>query len=138
MGCLHALKRLRFVFCAKDRDLPAIDIAHLRIALFSGNYNYTRDGANLSLNRLVDFLLAQGAAVRIYSPVVDTPAFPATGDLIGVPALPIPGRSEYRLPVRIGRRTRRNLRSFAPNFIHVSAPDVLGHWAVSYARHHNL
>ena len=26
----------------------------LRVALFSGNYNYTVDGANKSLNRLVD------------------------------------------------------------------------------------
>ena len=34
----------------------------LRIALFSGNYNYTRDGANQALNRLVGSLLAKGAA----------------------------------------------------------------------------
>ena len=37
----------------------------LRIALFSGNYNYVRDGANQALNRLVGFLLRQGAAVRV-------------------------------------------------------------------------
>ena len=40
----------------------------LRIALFSGNYNYVRDGANQALNRLVGFLLRQGAQVRVYSP----------------------------------------------------------------------
>ena len=62
----------------------------LRIALFSGNYNYVRDGANQALNRLVGFLLRQGASVRVYSPTTDTPAFPPTGDLVSVPSVPIP------------------------------------------------
>ena len=59
----------------------------LRIALFSGNYNYVRDGANQALNRLVDYLLRQGAAVRVYTPVVAEPAFEPAGDLIGVPSV---------------------------------------------------
>ena len=29
-----------------------MDVTDLRIALFSGNYNYTRDGCNQALNRL--------------------------------------------------------------------------------------
>ena len=37
----------------------------LRVALFSGNYNYTRDGANQALNLLVGHLLAAGVAVRV-------------------------------------------------------------------------
>ena len=57
-----------------------MDVTDLRIALFSGNYNYVRDGANQALNRLVGYLLRQGASVRIYAPVVKEPAFPATGD----------------------------------------------------------
>ena len=70
----------------------------LRIALFSGNYNYVRDGANQALNRLVGYLLRQGAHVRVYSPVVEHPAFPPTGDLVDVPSFAIPGRGEYRVP----------------------------------------
>ena len=50
----------------------------LRIALFSGNYNYVRDGANQALNRLVGYLLRQGAKVRVYAPVVEPAAFPRT------------------------------------------------------------
>ena len=42
-----------------------MDATGLRIALFSGNYNYVRDGANQALNRLVEYLLRHGAAVRI-------------------------------------------------------------------------
>ncbi len=118
--------------------MNAMDFQNLRLALFSGNYNYTRDGANLSLNRLVGFLLERGAAVRVYSPVVDNPAFPATGDVVGVPALPIPGRSDYRLPYRIGSEVKSDLEAFSPNLLHVSAPEVLGHWATSFARKHDL
>lgn len=107
----------------------------LRIALFSGNYNCVRDGANKSLNRLVAHALARGAAVRIYSPTIANPAFPATGDLVDVPAIPMPfGRSEYRLTRGMSARVRADLEAFAPNIVHVSAPDVLGHRAVSWAR----
>lgn len=114
-------------------------VTDLRIALFSGNYNYTRDGANQALNRLVGYLLRQGAAVRIYSPTVDKPAFPATGDLVDVPAVPMPfGRGEYRFAMGLPVKVRADLKAFAPNMIHVSAPELLGHRAVTYARRHHL
>ena len=106
----------------------------LRVALFSGNYNYVRDGANQSLNRLVGYLLRQGAAVRVYSPVVENPAFAPTGDLVDVPAIAIPGRSEYRVPSGLPARVRADLEAFAPNIVHVSSPDVTAHRAVSWAR----
>jgi hypothetical protein len=47
---------------------PVREIADLRIALFSGNYNCVRDGANQALNSLVGYLLEHGAAVRVSSP----------------------------------------------------------------------
>ena len=100
--------------------------AGLRLALFSGNYNYTRDGANQALNRLVSFLESEGAAVRVYSPTTATPAFEPAGDLVSVPSAPIPGRGEYRLALPLPRRLRRDIAAFAPSAIHVSAPDLLG------------
>ena len=107
----------------------------LRVALFSGNYNYVRDGANQALNKLVGYLLRQGVTVRIYSATTDTPAFPPTGDLVSVASLPFPGqRGEYRYTLGMPSATRRDLERFAPNMIHVSAPDILGHRAVSFAR----
>ncbi len=107
----------------------------LRVALFSGNYNYVRDGANQALNLLVGHLLAQGVAVRVYSPTVPQPAFSATGDLVDVPAIPIPGgRGEYRIACGLPAKVRRDLEAFAPNVVHVSAPDILGHRAISWAR----
>ena len=110
----------------------------LRVALFSGNYNYVRDGANQALNRLVGYLMRQGATVRVYSPTTKTPAFPPTGDLVDVPALGVPGRGEYRLALGLPTKTRRDLESFAPNMVHLSAPDILGHRALTWARRQSV
>jgi glycosyltransferase involved in cell wall biosynthesis len=110
----------------------------LRIALFSGNYNYVRDGANQALNRLVDYLLRQGAAVRIYSPTVENPAFEAVGDVVSVPAIAAPGRPEYRLPLRLPMSVRRDMADFDPNIIHVASPDVVAHRAISWARRRDI
>src|SRR5437764_3367293 len=109
-----------------------------RVALFSSNYNYVRDGANQALNRLVGYLLRQGVQVRVYSPTVEHPAFPPTGDLVSVPSVPIPTRSEYRLPVMLPARVRRDLEQFNPNVVHVSSPDIVGHRAVTWARRRQI
>src|SRR5438128_9758753 len=115
-----------------------MDASDLRIALFSGNYNYVRDGANQSLNRLVGYLLRQGVQVRVYSPTVEEPAFAATGDLVSVPAVPIPGRSEYRFPLALPAPVKRDLAEFKPNVVHISSPDIVGHRAVTWARRNTI
>lgn len=115
-----------------------MDISDLRIALFSGNYNYVRDGANQALNRLVGWLLEHGAAVRVYSPTTKTPAFEPAGDLVSLPSLPIPGRSEYRVTHILPPSVKKDLNRFAPNIVHVSSPDSAGHSAVRWAQKHNL
>ncbi|GLR48524.1 glycosyltransferase family 4 protein [Sphingomonas astaxanthinifaciens] len=110
----------------------------LRIALISGNYNYVRDGANQALNRLVGFLLKSGAKVRIYSPTVDEPAFPATGDLVSLPSVHVPGRDEYRFPLGLPASVRRDLEEFDPNIVHIASPDISSHRAVTWARKRNI
>ena len=115
-----------------------MDIAGLRVALFSGNYNYVRDGANQALNRLVAYLLRHGAAVRVYSPKVEHPAFKPAGELVGLPNLPIPGRGEYRLPLALSGKVKQDLQGFAPTLVHVASPDIAGHRAVSWARDRRL
>ena len=122
----------------KPLQPPTVNTSELRVALFSGNYNYVRDGANQALNRLVGYLLRQGVKVRVYSPTVEHPAFPPTGDLVDVPAIPIPVRSEYRLPLALSRRVKRDLEQFSPNVIHVSSPDIVGHRAVTWGRRHKV
>jgi phosphatidylinositol alpha 1,6-mannosyltransferase len=110
----------------------------LRIALFSGNYNYVRDGANQALNRLVGYLLQQGAQVRVYSPTVESPAFEPTGDLVSVPSIAIPNRPEYRIPVSLSSAVKRDLDQFGPNVLHISSPDRVARQAAKWARNRNM
>ncbi len=108
----------------------------LRIALFSGNYNYVRDGANQALNRLVGSMLDLGAKVRVYSPTVPEPAFEPTGDLVSLPsfAIPMKGRGEYRIATGLGAQVKRDLAEFAPNIMHLSSPDPGAHGALKWAQ----
>jgi phosphatidylinositol alpha 1,6-mannosyltransferase len=106
----------------------------IRVALFSGNYNYVRDGANQALNRLVAFLERQGCTVRVYSPTSDTPAFEPAGTLVSIPSFAIPGRGEYRLALGLPEALKRDIRDFAPDIMHLSAPDPAAHAAKKLAR----
>lgn len=111
----------------------------LKVALFSGNYNYTRDGANQALNRLVGHLLDHGHIVRVYSPTTATPAFVPTGELVSTPSWPIPaGRAEYRFARPLGGAALADLAAFAPDLVHCSAPDPLGFSAVKWAKARGL
>lgn len=97
-----------------------MDVTDLRIALFSGNYNITLDGANKALNRLAEYLLRQNAGLRVYSPTSAKPAFPPTGNLVSLPAVPFPGRGEYRFPLGLSGAVKADLERFDPNVIHIS------------------
>ena len=81
----------------------------LRVALFSGNYNYIKDGVALTLDRLVRYLERAGIPVLIFSPVGEAPAFEAAGEVVPVPSIAIPSRSEYRLSLGLPRRVRERL-----------------------------
>ncbi|UAL12778.1 glycosyltransferase family 4 protein [Caulobacter segnis] len=107
----------------------------LRIALFSGNYNYTLDGANKSLNRLVGHLQSTvGAQVRVYSPTGPNPAFEPAGELVSVPSVKIPFRRDYRLALGLPGAVRRDVEAFKPDLVHLSAPDLLGSAALRLGR----
>jgi len=120
-------------YAEREPGAPA-PAAGLRLALFSGNYNYVRDGANQALNRLVAYLEQSGAAVRVYSPTSSTPAFEPCGALVSVPSIPLPGRGEYRVALGLPRAIREDVERFAPTCVHLSAPDILGGQAQKLAR----
>ncbi|MEA3080589.1 MAG: phosphatidylinositol alpha 1,6-mannosyltransferase [Sphingomonadales bacterium] len=106
----------------------------MRIALFSGNYNYLREGANQALNRLAGYLGRNGHQVRVYSPVTDTPAFEPEGELVPVPSISLPIRREFRLALGLPRAVREDVRRFDPDVVHVSTPDILGTRAQTFAK----
>ena len=115
-----------------------METSDLRIAFYSGNYNMTVDGANKAQNRLVDYLLRQGAKVRVYSPTVENPAVAANTEIVSVPSFAIPGRAEYQMPYRLSRRAVRDVESFVPNIVHLSSPDRAARQLAKWARDHNL
>lgn len=107
----------------------------MRIALFSGNYNYLREGANQALNKLARYLEEnEGCEVRAYSPVTDTPAFEPSGTLVPVRSVALPVRGEFRLALGLPREIRRDLERFRPDVIHVSTPDILNTRAQTFAK----
>lgn len=106
----------------------------MRIALFSGNYNYLREGANQALNKLVGYLEEQaGYTVRVYSPVTETPDFEPVGTLVPVASIRLPVRGEFRLALGLPNAIRRDLDKFCPDIVHVATPDFLCTRAQTYA-----
>jgi phosphatidylinositol alpha 1,6-mannosyltransferase len=116
-----------------DESLP-----ELRVALFTGNYNYIKDGVALSLNRLVAFLLKRGVAVLVFAPAGPVAAFEPAGELVTVPSMAIPGRSEYRIALGFPAAARQRLADFRPTLIHIAVPDILGYKALRYAKRQGL
>lgn len=115
-----------------------MDVSELRIALMSGNYDMVRDGPTQALNRLVGYLLHKGAKVRIFAPTVPNPQVQATGDLVSLPSVSIPGRSEYQFPYGLYGNARRKFDEFKPNMIHVASPDFAARQAAKWGRDHNV
>ncbi|MCK6541801.1 glycosyltransferase family 1 protein [bacterium] len=106
----------------------------LRLALFTGSYQYIRDGVALTLNRWVNYLLSQNISVMIFSPTAKHPALHTTGQLISAPSIALPGRSEYRMGIGFSSSMKRELAQFDPNLIHIATPDLLGIRALEYAK----
>ncbi len=105
----------------------------LRVALFTGNFNYTTDGATQALGRLVGHLRQdEGAQVRIYSPT--SPEAPEVEGLWPIPSIALPGRPEYRLGLGLSAATRGDLVAFSPDVIHLATPDLVGFQAQRLGR----
>ncbi len=118
---------------------PSTTDRKLRVALFSGNYNYVMDGPVRALNMLVGFLERTGHEVLVFAPTTKTPAFKHAGTLVPVPSIPIPGkRSEYRLGLGLNGSLKKKLQDFKPDLIHLAAPDYTGYGALRFARKNNI
>lgn len=107
---------------------------NLRVAIFTGNYNYIRDGVAVSLNKLVSFLESQGIEVLVFAPTARKAAFEHSGTVVSVPSVPIPNRPEYRVALGLTRRARLKLKEFGPTLFHIAVPDILGYQALKFAR----
>lgn len=108
--------------------------APLRVALFSGNYNFVMDGAARAQNMLVGHLLERGHEVLVFAPTTKTPAFRHQGEIVSIPSVPLPGnRGEYRLGLGLFGAARGRLEALAPDIVHIAAPDYTGYSALKWA-----
>jgi glycosyltransferase involved in cell wall biosynthesis len=121
-----------------DPQLMVLDPTELRVALFTGNYNYCADGVALVLNRLVAHLEKRGVLVRVVAPTKRTPAFPHVGTILSVPSLPFPLNSNYRVAWGIPRSVRQFLQAWQPHIVHIASPDGLGFAALRWAKRHRI
>lgn len=110
---------------------------HIKVAIFTGNYNHIRDGVSLTLNRLVQYLLEQGVDVLVFGPTIDEPEIEHAGTLVDVPSVAMPGRPEYRATISFPKSARKKLKDFNPDIIHIATPDVLGFKALRWAKQNN-
>lgn len=130
------LDRLHTGAAAARPAEPAVSAVpdKLRVALFSGNYNYVMDGPVRALNMLVAHLERRGHEVLVFAPTTKSPAFSHSGTLISISSVPFPGkRSEYRLGLGLRGRALKTLEDFKPDIIHIAAPDITGYAALKYA-----
>ncbi len=108
------------------------------MALFTGNYNYIKDGVAITLNRLVAFLQSRGVPVLIFAPVAETPAFNSVGEIVPLPSMAIPTRSEYRVALGLSKAARERLEAFRPTLLHIAVPDIAGLKALKLAERWNV
>ena len=110
----------------------------LRVALFTGNYNYIKDGVALTLNRLVAFLEARGVPVLVFAPVAKEPAFQSVGEVVPLPSFAIPTRSEYRVALGLSKSARERLEAFRPTLLHIAVPDLAARKALAWAEENKV
>lgn len=128
-ACLTSTEPARAARSAVPREKPL-----RRIALFTGCYTHIVDGVSRTLNRLVAHLEGVGYRVLVFGPGSDVPLIQPAGTFVPVPAVPIPGRVEYRMTVGLTAAQRAQLAAFDPDVYHVATPDPLGYQALQLAR----
>lgn len=110
----------------------------LRVALFSGNYNYVMDGPVRALNKLVGHLEKRGHEALVFAPTSRDSYLPHEGTLVSLPSISAPRRPEYRIGMGLNGDAKRKLEAFNPTLIHISAPDLGGLGALRYGRRNGI
>ena len=105
----------------------------LRVVLYTGNYNYIKDGVSLTLNRLVAFLQDHNVEVLVIAPTGPKPALQHEGTLIAVSSFPVPFRPEYRIALGIPSAVKKRIADFKPHLFHIAVPDIAGHGTLRLA-----
>lgn len=104
------------------------------MALAAGNYVNVADGVAKTLHRIVDALQRRDVEVLVLAPEGNHPALSPALEMVPVPSIGLPIQKGYRLSLGLHGATRRTLKRFDPQLVHVATPDPTGLMAVHYAR----
>lgn len=110
----------------------------LRVAVFSGNYNYVMDGPVRALNALVGHLEKRGHEALVFAPTSKSSYLEHEGTLVSIPSIPAPRRPEYRVALGLFGDQLETLKRFSPDIVHIAAPDLLGYGALRFAQRNFL
>lgn len=106
-----------------------------RIALYAGTYQRDQDGAVRTLEQLARSATAAGYELGVWSPLHSPIQEPGI-HRFPVPSLPLPAYPDYHVGFPLG--LTRQLDQFAPKVIHVSCPDIVGHFFIFYAKRRGI
>jgi phosphatidylinositol alpha 1,6-mannosyltransferase len=131
MGSISLLKRLMERIVSTEYDRP------LRVAYFAGTMKPGHDGVTRVLYRLAESLTRRNVESIFFSPIIprreEQPA-----PMVEVPSIVFPLHREYRLALPGYAAFARQLKSFAPDLMHINSPCTLGRAAVRYANQHGI
>jgi hypothetical protein len=108
-----------------------------RVVIFSTVWNHV-DGVSRTMKRLASHLKNRAdSSVFVMSPDLTESDFAEASNshrfhVSEVPAIPVPGRPEYKMAAPLQARQRAALETYAPHVVHVAAPDMLGHSGAFY------
>ena len=126
-----------------------MDERELRVAIYSSNF-FRHDGVTVTCRRIITELKQRGAAVRVLTcvpagGVPESEPLITAEEVIVIPPMPFPMPSftessdsaefdGYVMGSSIPRASKALLADFAPNIMHVTAPDGGGLAAAVWAR----
>ncbi len=110
-----------------------------RIAICCNNFQAHLDGVSITLQKWVHYLLDQGHEICVLA--AKAPVRWRTHpklDIIELPVLPIPGRSEYGMTFWMSGSVWRRLAQFKPDLMHIATPDHAGLRCLKWSKRHHI
>jgi phosphatidylinositol alpha 1,6-mannosyltransferase len=104
----------------------------MKIALYAGMFKRDQDGATKTLYELTISMLDQGIEVGVWGYKITSQTRKGL-HLFKVPSVPLPLYPEYRVSF-FSNKIKKQVIEFAPDVIHVAAPDVMGVSLIRFAQ----
>ncbi|MFQ6081955.1 MAG: glycosyltransferase family 4 protein [Candidatus Aminicenantia bacterium] len=103
----------------------------MKVAIYAGIFVKDQDGATKTLYELIESMLKKNIEVGVWTFSL-TPMNKKGVSLFKLPSIPLPLYPEYKIAFP-SIKLRAEMKSFKPDIIHVTVPDMVGIYLVKYA-----